>query len=678
MPAIPLTDKFIPAFNFQEVLVDKTTGFPLAKGIVTFYQDAQRTVLKDIFQLTGSPGNYTVTQLPNPITLSTVGTFQDNSGNDIVPYFYPYDILGQPEFYYVTVYSSLDGITPAVLQFTRENVPFLEDQSGNAIALTAKNYIPDGQFLIHNNVLNITNDSTFIPGKISAAVTTLAPNGWTFERDVGSTSIDTVNFIRIPITNIPVGNPRYAVNVTCVTPGGSDTFKYLSVSFADVNKFANDNTYTFAFSAKAIGSPGIVSIKVRKNYGSGGSAEEIIDIGLTQITTSEQMYNFSFSLGSNVGKNLGTTNTDFVSFMISFLPNQAFEFQFTDFILANGNVTFNSFPVTTNSEFAYETLGGSLAVPNYNAADLYLPIILTPSGLIYDHSQISNLVLKTIETLEIGELWADGASYLAEGFSSDGIPYSRLADKWFFFNGSDADLYRYGSGLNFVTMYTISPGVARLSENSVGAVTVASDGAIPTGFSFTTIQAGDPTHQYVVEIGYVAASAITPGAYWIFYGIDAKKYYVWYQKDGVGADPHVSGAEAGILIPITATDTAEIVSDNTQYWVNHKYFATPDYRGYFPRFWSAGAGTTVDPDSATRAGATTGKFVLPGNYIGTFQVGQNLSHVHTYNIPDIASDTHGAGTSMNIKNTLSSHNTGSEGGSEARSTNMYVGAAIKY
>jgi hypothetical protein len=675
MPSIPLTNNFIPAFNFQEVLVDKDTGTPLAKGIVTFYQDAQRTVLKDIFQLTGIPGNYTVTQLPNPITLSSVGTFEDNSGNDIVPYFYPYDIAGQPEFYYVTVYSSADGVIPDVLQFTREHVPYIENQGGNTVSDLLKNYIPDGQFLIHNDGNNTTNDPLYIQGQIYDPITDIAQNGWTFERNSGSTSIDTVNFIRIPITNVPVGNPRYTCNVTCITPGGSDTYKYLAVSFGDVNKFANDNTYTFAFSAIAPTAQGIVTIKCRKNYGTGGSPEEIIDLSTALITTSEQMFNFSFSLGSNIGKNLGTNDDDFCSFIISFLPNQAFSFQFTDFILATGKLTFNNFPVTTDSEFSYETLGGSIEIPAYDSSDLYLPLILTKSGIIFDDRNIGNLILKTSETLEIGQLWADGSQYDSYSYSIDGIPYSRLANKWSL-SYTGASYYKYGNGVYFLTGIFAGTGTNAFNfiGNTNGFISHAVD--VNTGFTFTTVQEGDSTHRYNVLITCLIPSSLTPGTYFFFYDRAGNKYYAWITIDGIGSDPKPTGCKAGIEIILLSSFTADDVAYWTSYYINKKYFAVPDYRGFFPRMWNMGRNDpTIDPDYTLRLAETSGASVQSGDHIGTIEYSEFEAHTHEIQAQEC---NFTSGTAAFVLSNVTVTPTESTGGNETRSTNMYVGAAVWY
>lgn len=117
-------ERFIESPSLQNYFVDKDTGFPLAAGIVTFYRDSARTVLKPIYEQVRLANNtYDFVQLNNPIILSSVGTYSDPSGNDINIYTYPYTLTpeedsGVIDLYYITVYSS-DGI----LQFTREAWP---------------------------------------------------------------------------------------------------------------------------------------------------------------------------------------------------------------------------------------------------------------------------------------------------------------------------------------------------------------------------------------------------------------------------------------------------------------------------------------------------------------------------------------------------------------------------
>ena len=132
---------FIPAFSIADVLLDKDTGAPLSGGLVYFEQDDQRGTLKPIYQITGTSPNYNYTQLPNPMTLSSIGTFQDSMANPVVPYFFPYDSEFNPEYYYVRVTSSED-----VPQFDREAVPYIPSTSDSTVANVLANEISNPQF----------------------------------------------------------------------------------------------------------------------------------------------------------------------------------------------------------------------------------------------------------------------------------------------------------------------------------------------------------------------------------------------------------------------------------------------------------------------------------------------------------------------------------------------------
>lgn len=140
--AIPPDPHYIPAFSIEDVLLDKDTGAPLTGGIVTFFEDDQRLVLKPVFQITGTSPNYTFIQLPNPMTLSAIGTFEDSLGNPVIPYFFPYDAALNVQLYYITVTSS--GLVP---QFTREAQPYIPNTGGGTVVPgTVTNEISNPQF----------------------------------------------------------------------------------------------------------------------------------------------------------------------------------------------------------------------------------------------------------------------------------------------------------------------------------------------------------------------------------------------------------------------------------------------------------------------------------------------------------------------------------------------------
>src|SRR6266404_4935761 len=93
---------YIPAFSINTLITNKDTGLPLSGGIVTFYEDDNRVALKDVWQITGDSPDYTFTRLSNPMVLSSIGSFVDDDGNPVVPYFLPYDQDGTEQLYYIT------------------------------------------------------------------------------------------------------------------------------------------------------------------------------------------------------------------------------------------------------------------------------------------------------------------------------------------------------------------------------------------------------------------------------------------------------------------------------------------------------------------------------------------------------------------------------------------------
>lgn len=110
---------YVACFPLQEYFVDKDTGLPLSAGQVFFYKDTDRETKKYVYQQVQLPdGTYDFVILNDPIILTSVGTFADDSGNDIIPFLYPFDANGNLELYFIRVYSST-----GVLQFTREAWP---------------------------------------------------------------------------------------------------------------------------------------------------------------------------------------------------------------------------------------------------------------------------------------------------------------------------------------------------------------------------------------------------------------------------------------------------------------------------------------------------------------------------------------------------------------------------
>lgn len=192
---------YIPAFSINTLITDKATGLPLSGGVVTFYEDEQRATLKSVWQITGTSPNYTFTELPNPMTLSSIGSFVDALGNPVVPYFYPYSASGALELYYVTVESSA-GVT----QFTREAVPYVAATATGVESSEVNNAISNPQFVEtfqYDNgpiTYNVTGSST---------VTSIAPDWVMITTGTGTVTVTRLNNLGSGVDS----DPPYALKI---------------------------------------------------------------------------------------------------------------------------------------------------------------------------------------------------------------------------------------------------------------------------------------------------------------------------------------------------------------------------------------------------------------------------------------------------------------------------------
>ncbi|CAB4128315.1 hypothetical protein UFOVP270_27 [uncultured Caudovirales phage] len=209
-----LDPHYITDGPLEEYFVDKDSGLPLAGGFIYFFRDSSRITPKTVYQLTGSPPNYTYVALPNPITLSAVGTVQDAAGDNVVIYYYPWEIDGiTPDLYYVVVQDS-NGVD----QFTREAWPNPNEGGSSpspSSSLPVQNQISNPQFsqILINDVSTLTPATTVFT--VSGANNTfeVAPD-WTLVASCSGT--DTVTVQRIPLYGQleAVTSPPFALSIT--------------------------------------------------------------------------------------------------------------------------------------------------------------------------------------------------------------------------------------------------------------------------------------------------------------------------------------------------------------------------------------------------------------------------------------------------------------------------------
>ena len=485
--------RYLMSPSLQQYFVDKDTGFPLANGEVYFFEDNNRSNAKSVYEISGSPPNYSFTPIGNKITLSSVGTPEDGSGNDFIPYLFPEDAEGNLQLYYVEVYSA-GGPTGGRLQFTREAwPPEAVTESANNGQDSTLNLIPNGQFALHNNIgANIVTGTP--TGRITSAVTQIAPGGWTFERPTTSLAIDTVTFNRLSAyTDNPTASPRYEIVIQSNGGSPSDAFKDLRKKFNDVNKFASDTQmYSIFFSARSTsGGSFPISFNIIKNYGTGGDPEEIINIDDFTITPTQQNFTVSFLWGSNLGKTIGPSDDDFCELAFSMPVDISFSIVMTDFANLIGETTITEFPISTDEDFTDRSLVPP--IPGFNAQSWGLPIISTEKGIDYDYSQIGTFGITSSLTAPKYSILCYGDTIRTDGFFNSGVPCSRLRDVLLDNSVENRGVPYFGTGKDYVTARRLSQLVNApftISANSAGISAPASDGAVPTGFQFSRVATG--------------------------------------------------------------------------------------------------------------------------------------------------------------------------------------------
>jgi hypothetical protein len=627
-----LDTRYIPVIFPQGLFRDKDTGLPLRNGVIYTWEDESRTTPKPLFKISGTPPNYVYTELPNPLDLNSIGSFQDpNTNEDIAPYFFPYDsddADANIQLYFYEVYSE-GGKTSGVLQFTREGQPNLAEEAGPP-EQQFENYIPNGQFLAHNDLAALP-DGTKEAGEIRAATTVIAQGGWTFDRPNGSAAKDFVTFDTFPDT---YDNPRFAVHIRCEEADAGNDFKDLRVEFRDVNKFASlSQEYTFAFSATDNDGTGLpIELILIKNYGTGGDSFTEHSIATFNITSAYPIppanpYQVSFTFGLNTGKTIGDLNDDYLQLAIRFPVDSAFDVSLTDFSLAQGDITITGFPVQTDADTLTRSVAGWMPVPNPDGSDLYLPLQLTAEGLRFDDGEIGDGVPESQISVYVNSLHPttnrllpDGSQYETLAYSPLGIPFARLQSKYW---DTTLNLPRYGTGPDFAIGYVFSGTITMLlSNNREGSVTATADGSAPTGFSFQTTHTGDTNYRvngfcvnspdagatfflenkfigqvtpvsagtsgFSIEqiqpgldeadgglaertfITAVAASSLAgvTGKYWTFVSTDSAIDFSFYvwYKITTEADPAPGGT--GIMIQLDAGDDAATVAEKTRASVN--------------------------------------------------------------------------------------------------------------
>lgn len=203
-----LDERFILSPPLNQYMVDKDTGAPLSGGYIYFYRDDSRVTPKAVYQLIGTPPNYTYIPLPNPIQLSSVGTIQNAGGDNEVIYYFPYDGTPDNSNHTLDLYYIVCTNAQGVEQWTREGWPNVNAGNDPVNEETvAFNQISNPQF---TNILINAGLSTIYTVSGSQQVFEFAPN-WDFV--INGTGTVTVQRIAISGNDNIITNPPYVIDI---------------------------------------------------------------------------------------------------------------------------------------------------------------------------------------------------------------------------------------------------------------------------------------------------------------------------------------------------------------------------------------------------------------------------------------------------------------------------------
>lgn len=304
----------IAAPMLQDYFVDKDTGMPLVYGIITLWEDEARYVnYKNWYYQTGSPGAYTFVALDNPLHLSSVGTIQDPNGNDIIPFYYPFqeNNENEPQAYFITVYSADEDGNPDILQFTRENFPYKPTSgSTGSISPSLRNYIINNVYWRNIGSVDCTNviDKIIAPSQ---------HDGYTngdirFIKNVTGAT-DSLSFL--PMGSNVLENditPEYYLHFQCSNVQAGETVKCIQYPVSLHVDTLQNIDFSFVFHAQNIGGAnGYLDIYVYQFAGTGAvSQPDPILIRRVTLNSSFQKYIIPFTFPSSDGLTLGEGGDD--------------------------------------------------------------------------------------------------------------------------------------------------------------------------------------------------------------------------------------------------------------------------------------------------------------------------------------------------------------------------------
>jgi len=329
--------RYVIAPNLQCYFVDKDTGLPLAGGQINTFTNNTRSVRKPLYTLTPSGSDFTYTALDNPLILSAVGTIVDGNGNDIVPYYDTEDEEGNPENYYIEVFSA-----GGVLQFTRFAWPNVGSSGSSSANAFGYNFVRNPQFYSWHNTTSFTN-----VGLGSLTTNDYIADDWLYQQDDAS---QTISFTRgsFGTSDLVEGTPAYYLSYTS-SGGASQTINNLYQVYQSVTTLA-DQAVSVSLNVRSSVATSL-TVNLVQHFGSGGSPDFTTPLitNFNLNSSFRKLESANIIIPSIAGKTIGTGGDDAVYLQIVLPLNLACTVDIVNVQLAVGSVV-PAFPIRSNDD----------------------------------------------------------------------------------------------------------------------------------------------------------------------------------------------------------------------------------------------------------------------------------------------------------------------------------------
>lgn len=376
----------VQGYVLQNYFVDKNTSEALDAGVITLYKDGERQILKNWYYLDGAFPNYEFKKLPNPLTLSAIGTIVDDNGNNVIPFYYPFseEDPSKREAYYITV-DDKDGQR----QFTVQDFPSVNDERQDTLVPTYENILINNRFW--RNITNIgpTNQpiTRDLTNETNLVVCPAAHDGFhepdmRFKKDITG-GADSVTFKTFDAGEGAFDGdirPEYYLSHICTSQTAGDIGKYYQIPISLHLKTIDDvdATLTIWGRAGSVSENNKLTISIERFLGSasvGDSPFINIDNNELTLTPSFTKFTLRFKFPSTVGLNLPSPTADDAYFLRIGLP-EALDFN-VEFCLPS---IYLSDTVPTNEFKTYDQTDS--VINNFRTGDVRFSLNFQNQGWI--------------------------------------------------------------------------------------------------------------------------------------------------------------------------------------------------------------------------------------------------------------------------------------------------------